>query len=43
MEAIYAGISAWIIELSITCGLLLLLKHEERKVYRRRAAKKEKV
>ena len=36
MEPIFAGMTAWIIELTIVVIMLLLLKHEERKVFKRR-------
>ena len=43
MEALYAGLSAWGIELSIAALAFYLLYREEQKVYKRRAAKKEEV
>ena len=43
MEALYAGLSAWIIELGIAALAFYLLHREEQKVYKRRAAKKEEV
>lgn len=42
MEAIYAGLLAWAIELSVAFSIMRLLKHEENKVIKRRG-KKEKV
>ena len=36
MEAIYAGILAWTIELTIAVSILGILKREERKVIERR-------
>ncbi len=36
MEALQAGLLAWTIELLVVGIALLLLKHEEEKVYRRR-------
>jgi hypothetical protein len=36
MDAALAGLLAWTIELSITIGLLLVLRREERKVIARR-------
>lgn len=41
MEAIYAGLLAWTIELSIAFSILYILKHEENKVIKRRAKKEE--
>jgi hypothetical protein len=36
MEAIYAGILAWTIELTVAISILGILKREERKVIERR-------
>ena len=36
MEAIYAGILAWTIELTVAVSILGILKREERKVIERR-------
>tara|TARA_R100001163_G_C5056424_1_gene192837 strand:- start:1860 stop:1994 length:135 start_codon:yes stop_codon:yes gene_type:complete len=41
MNAIYAGILAWFIELSVAGTMFLILKREESKVYKRRDAKKK--
>ena len=43
MEALYAGLSAWAIEIGIAALAFYLLYREEQKVYKRRAAKKEEV
>ena len=43
MEALYAGLSAWVIEIGIAALAFYLLYREEQKVYKRRAAKKEEV
>ena len=43
MEALYAGLSAWAIELGIAALAFYLPYREEQKVYKRRAAKKEEV
>ena len=43
MEAMFAGVLAWAIELSIAGLAFYLLYREEQKVYKRRAAKKEKI
>ena len=43
MDALYAGLSAWGIELGIAVLAFYLLYREEQKVYKRRAAKKEEV
>ena len=37
MKACMAGFMAWAIELFILATVLLLLKHEENKVYKRRS------
>ena len=42
MEALYAGLSAWAIEIGIAALAFYLLYREEQKVYKRRAAKKKK-
>tara|TARA_R110000824_G_scaffold29548_1_gene98258 strand:- start:1033 stop:1149 length:117 start_codon:yes stop_codon:yes gene_type:complete len=36
MEALYAGLSAWSIEIGITLLILFLLKREENKVFKNR-------
>ena len=41
MEAFYAGLTAWAIELSVAGVAFYLLNKEEQKVYKRRASKKE--
>ena len=41
MEAMYAGILAWTIELSVAGLAFYLLYREEQKVYKKRASKKE--
>jgi len=41
MEALYAGILAWTIELSVAGAILLILRREEQKVYKRRKRAKE--
>jgi hypothetical protein len=43
MEALYAGITAWAIELAVAGLAFYLLHREEQKVYKRRATKKEEV
>jgi len=43
MQALYAGLTAWTIEIGIACLAFYLLYREEQKVYKRRAAKKEKI
>ena len=43
MEALYAGLTAWAIELAVAGVAFYLLYREEQKVYKRRAAKKEEV
>jgi hypothetical protein len=40
MNAIYAGLTAWAIELGIALTILMVLRSEEQKVYRRRQKKK---
>ena len=39
MEAIYAGLAAWTVEIIIACIMLIGLKREETKVIRRRKSK----
>tara|TARA_Y100000401_G_scaffold87161_1_gene72568 strand:+ start:40 stop:189 length:150 start_codon:yes stop_codon:yes gene_type:complete len=41
MEPVYAGILAWAIELFIAGAMILVLKREEEKVYKRRKRAKE--
>jgi hypothetical protein len=41
MEALYAGLTAWAIELSVAGVAFYLLNREEQKVYKKRASKKE--
>jgi|TARA_A100001391_G_scaffold190461_1_gene162928 hypothetical protein len=36
MEGVLAGLTAWGVELAIAVAILLVLKHEENKVYKRR-------
>jgi len=43
MEALYAGITAWSIELAVAGIAFYLLYREEQKVYKRRADKKKEV
>jgi hypothetical protein len=43
MEAFYAGLTAWAIELSVAGLAFYLLRREEQKVYKRRVSKKEEV
>jgi hypothetical protein len=43
MEPLYAGLTAWAIELSVAGIGFYLLYREEQKVYKKRATKKEKV
>jgi uncharacterized membrane-anchored protein len=43
MQALYAGLAAWVIELSVAGLAFYLLYREEQKVYKRRASKKEEV
>jgi|TARA_Y100000401_G_scaffold87171_1_gene72579 hypothetical protein len=43
MQALYAGLAAWVIELGVAGLAFYLLYREEQKVYKRRAAKKEKI
>jgi hypothetical protein len=42
MEAFYAGLTAWAIELSVAGLAFYLLYKEEQKVYKKRATKKQK-
>tara|TARA_Y100000593_G_scaffold89635_1_gene174279 strand:+ start:460 stop:579 length:120 start_codon:yes stop_codon:yes gene_type:complete len=39
MKAVFAGMMAWVIEVSIAALLLFILKHEENKVISRRNKK----
>jgi hypothetical protein len=39
MEAIYAGLTAWGMEVAIAATLLFLVRREERKVFKRRQKK----
>jgi|TARA_R110002020_G_scaffold194354_5_gene395099 hypothetical protein len=39
MDAIFAGLTAWGLEITIVAALLLLLRHEENKVFKRRQKK----
>ena len=41
MDAFYAGLTAWAIELSVAGLAFYLLYKEEQKVYKKRASKKE--
>lgn len=43
MEALYAGLAAWGIELAVAGLAFYLLYREEQKVYKSRAAKKEEI
>jgi len=43
MQALYAGLTAWTIELSVAALAFYLLYKEEQKVYKKRATKEEKV
>ena len=43
MQALYAGLAAWVIELGVAGLAFYLLYREEQKVYKRCAAKKEKI
>ncbi len=43
MNAVYAGILAWVIEVSIVAIALLLLKYEENKVINNRTTKTKRV
>jgi|TARA_Y100000814_G_scaffold174527_1_gene127525 hypothetical protein len=39
MEALYAGLAAWTVEIIIACIMLIGLKREENKVIKRRKSK----
>ena len=43
MEALYAGLTAWAIEMAVAGVAVYLLYREEQKVYKRRKKKKEEV
>ena len=43
MEAIYAGLAAWGIELAVAGLAFYLLYREEQKVYKRRVTQKEEI
>jgi hypothetical protein len=43
MQALYAGLTAWTIELAVAGLAFYLLYREEQKVYKKRATKEEKV
>tara|TARA_A100001201_G_C3993525_1_gene172355 strand:+ start:81 stop:230 length:150 start_codon:yes stop_codon:yes gene_type:complete len=43
MQALYAGLAAWVIELSVAGLAFYLLYREEQKVYKSRATKKEEI
>ena len=43
MQALYAGLTAWTIELAVAGLAFYLLYKEEQKVYKKRATKKEKI
>ena len=43
MSAVYAGMLAWTIEVSIVAIVLLLLKYEENKVIKNRTTKTKRV
>jgi hypothetical protein len=43
MQALYAGLAAWTIELAVAGLAFYLLYREEQKVYKKRATKKEEV
>ena len=43
MQELYAGLAALVIELGVAGLAFYLLYREEQKVYKRRAAKKEKI
>jgi len=40
MQAVYAGLIAWFIEVSVLVSMVLILRHEENKVYNRRKKSK---
>tara|TARA_Y100000401_G_C8228153_1_gene176757 strand:- start:183 stop:311 length:129 start_codon:yes stop_codon:yes gene_type:complete len=42
MQAIYAGLTAWLIEFTIVVSILYLVHLEEQKVYKKRQNRKEK-
>ena len=43
MSAVYAGMLAWAIEVSVVVMMLLLLKYEENKVIKNRTTKTKRV
>mgnify|MGYP003113425071 CR=1 FL=1 len=43
MDALYAGLTAWAIEISVALFAFYLLYREEQKVYKRRNSKTNKV
>ena len=43
MNAVYAGMLAWAIEVSVVAMMLLLLKYEENKVIKNRTTKTKRV
>ncbi len=43
MQALYAGLAAWGIELAVAGLAFYLLYREEQKVYKRRGSKKEEI
>ncbi len=43
MDALFAGMSAWAIELTVAALAFYLLYREEQKVYKKRATNKEKI
>ena len=43
MNAVYAGMLAWAIEVSVVVMMLLLLKYEENKVIKNRTTKTKRV
>lgn len=43
MDALYAGLTAWAIEISVALFVFYLLYREEQKVYKRRNTKTNKV
>ena len=43
MSAVYAGMLAWAIEISVVAMMLLLLKYEENKVIENRTTKTKRV
>ena len=43
MSAVYAGMLAWAIEVSVVAMMLLLLKYEENKVIKNRTTKTKRV